>query len=55
MNTLIITELRRISNRLHMLATLYGIFLVKEFSQDANVVEAVKTLRAQLDEAEGNE
>ncbi len=55
MDVQIVTELRRISNRLQMLATLCGIFLIKEFPQDSDVVEAVKTLRARLDEAEGEE
>ena len=55
MDALIVKELRRISNRLQMLATLCGIFLIKEFPQDSDVVEAVKTLRAWLEEAEGEE
>ena len=53
MDVQIATELRRISNRLQMLATLCEIFLVKEFSQDSEVMETIKTLQAQLEEAEG--
>ena len=53
MDVQIVTELRRISNRLQMLAKLCGIALIKEFPQDSDVIEAIKTLQAQLEGAEG--
>ena len=55
MDVQIVKELRRISNSLQMLATLCEIFLVKEFSQDSEVMETIKTLQSKLEEAEGEE
>ena len=50
----IVTELRRISNRIQMLTSIFVIFLIKEFSQDADVMKAIETLRERLDDAEGD-
>ena len=50
---LIVTELRRISNRLQMLSKLCGMLLIKAFPQDSDVMEAIKTLQSRLEEAEG--
>ena len=49
----IIVELRRISNRMQMLASICEIFLLKEFPQDSDVIGAVQTLQSRLEDAEG--
>ena len=55
MNTLdnrIVIELQRISNRLHWLASIFEIILIKEFSHDQDVMKAVNILRSRLDDAD---
>lgn len=48
----VINELRRISNRIQMLCAIFEIYLVKEYSQDPEVMKAIQVLRERQDNAE---